>query len=154
MSLDNRPIQPRTLRRLHTLLGKAGIKTKEGKSEVIQGTTQGRTTSSKELLEYEAIDLCKRLEALQKPKPAIEKAIAPDKKEVLTKLRRTVISQYRQMDYNTMREGKMVADMPRIQAKLKERWGKELNHYTEAELKNMIGVLVRNIVPHYLKNRK
>lgn len=151
MSIDSRTIQAHTLRRLHTLFGKVGITDKEGKSEVIYSATDGRTCSSKELLEYEALILCANLQQLQnnKPKPAPRTA-APN--EAANKLRRRIISNYHTMNYQTMRNGKMVADMPRINAKLKEKWGKEINAYTIDELKKIIGVLERSIVPHYQKN--
>jgi hypothetical protein len=148
--IDTRTIQPKTLKRLHTLFGKAGITDKEGKSDTIEAYTEGRTKSSKGLLEYEAIQLCNRLDNGNQPVPAPKQT---NTSEQANTLRRRVIANYRTMGYQKAQDGHHVADMKRINDAVKDKWGKVLNEYSIEELKSIIGVLERNIVPHHLKKK-
>lgn len=55
-------ISPNTLKRLHTVLGRIGITSKEVKADMIAGVTIGRTDSTKQLYEGEAIALIDQLQ--------------------------------------------------------------------------------------------
>lgn len=102
--------------KLHTLLTKLGISDKEKRFMVIEAS-QGRTRSSKELTEMEINTIIGDLEETYKLQQG-------DEAEVMDKLRKRVISLYREMGSNTFSPSKgiMVADMDSINKSLVEHW--------------------------------
>jgi hypothetical protein len=135
------------LRQLHACLTKNRLSDKEAKAEFVYSATDGRCTSSKDMTELELVQAIHRLNGnTQQVKTGTN-----DKD---FKKRRKVISLFREMDCNTYSETKqsMVADMDTINAKLKNKWGKDINGFNSKELAKVIAVLEKEWLPaHYNK---
>lgn len=125
-------------RRLHSLLTKRGMM--DDKVELVLQFTNQRTKHSSAMSNDEARALINYLEG-SSPK---EIANVPDK------LRKRVISHFREMEYN--KDGK--ADMERIEAEMVNHWHKKLNDYSVEELRKIIGVLERKWLPWYYDQKQ
>lgn len=64
MTLDTRPIQSGTNRRLHALLTQAGLNNEEDKASLVHTYTGNRTEHSSQMHEHEAITMINALKAL------------------------------------------------------------------------------------------
>ena len=128
--------------RLHTLINSLGID-KETKAGLVYQYTAGRSDSSADLTYQECQQLIKDLS--QKLLKSAQDKANTNKAD---RLRKKIISLFREMNYQT-EAGK--ADMQRIKATLLHKWGKDINRYTEAELRRIIAVLQKDWVPHYYK---
>lgn len=136
-------------KRIQTLISKLKI-SKENKEEMILSFSDGRTTHVSELDEHEGNAVYAHLYKLQNS-PA-----ANDDRDIMDRMRKKIISKFREMDFNIYDAGKgcMVADMIRIEEKMVEKFGKLLNEYSKDELEHIIGVLETKWLPWYYKNKK
>lgn len=135
-------IKPGTNARLHGLLTKTGQM--QHKAELVHGFTEGRTTSSTELLEYEALNLIGFLDQ------QFKEAGKPDKAD---RMRKKVLALchtmgWYQRDANgqlVMKQGRAQLDYKRIDAFCTERgpYHKPLQQHTAAELTKLVTVFER-----------
>jgi hypothetical protein len=125
------PITPSQLKYLHALLNQ--LDWIDQKPALVKQYTNGRETSSKNLLKIEADDLIRDLEG------QLEKPVAPTSAEEAAneRMRRKIISRAHEMGWE-LPGGK--ADMARINAWCQTRgFGKKrLNDYTKAELSKLV----------------
>lgn len=136
---------------IRTVLSKLHIK-EDDKETLVSTYTNGRTVSISDMSDREAQELRNYLNNFGKGK--IEN-VSPVP-NTMNVMRRKIISKYREMNYQAWSEEKqkMMADMPKIQAHLKEHWKKELNDYTDKELAAIISVLETKWLPWFYKNKK
>lgn len=123
--------------RFYSLISALNID-KELKDLLVYQYTSGRTTRSSDMEYGEMRLLLKEL---------TEDLLTNQKNDnKANKLRRKIISLFREMDYHT-EAGK--ADMTRIKATCLKVWKKDFNEYNTEELSRIIAVLQRDWVPHY-----
>ncbi|NNV54546.1 hypothetical protein [Limnovirga soli] len=134
MSTDK--ITPQHLKQLNTLVSKRGI-SKDDKAVMVQGFSDGRCSSSKELLQAEALEMIKHLQTLQ-PNAA-----------AAAKMRNKVIYYAHEMNWRI--DGKI--DMPRL-----DNWcvkysylHKKLDYYEYKELPRLI-TQIEFVYKDYLNN--
>jgi len=127
-------INPGQLKALNTLVGKLGID-KESKAVMVEGFSNGRCTSSKELFMNEAADMIKHLKSLDPEESKAEK------------MRRKIISLAHEMGWKVDNK----ADMKRI-----DNWctvyghgKKKLNSYTYKELPTLVSQF-EGVYRHFL----
>jgi hypothetical protein len=120
---------------LHALLAKKALT--QQKTNLVESFSNGRTTSSRELTDGEARELCNWLQGQPTPSkvPAVVAGHQPD---ALQRQRRKIIAIAHNMGWKT-KEGK--ADMPRINAWCLQQFGKcPLNGYTAQQLPTLVSV--------------
>ena len=120
-------ITPKQLQCISILFSKVSI-AGESKQIIISGFSNGRCTSSKELLKDEAADLISHLKSLD-----------PDEKKA-EKMRRKIIRMAHEMHWQYEYRGKNKADMKRIDGWCKT-FGylkKGLDNYTYKELPKLV----------------
>lgn len=131
------------LKCLNTLVSKLGID-KEAKEILVKGFSEGRSTSSKELLSDEAAAMIKHLKTLDPQEPKAEK------------MRRKIISMAHEMGW-TLRQGqgdKRKADMKRVDEWCK-KFGylkKSLDNHTCKELPKLVSQFAQGPYRHYISN--
>lgn len=127
--------------RLHALLGQLGIDS-ETKEDLVLQFTNGRTSASSQMdvmeCQYLINSLASTLRGSHKPKVV----------DVSDKLRKKIISRFREMNYHTP---KGTADMSRINETMRNKWGKDINGYTDVELRKIIAILEKEWLPHFYK---
>ena len=136
------------IRQLHACLAANGLLEREIKEDLVYNATKGRSKSTKDMNVKELSDT---IQSLNGKAPKVQ---TPNS-ESLDKMRKKVISIYREMGMNIFSEPnqKMVADMPKIQESLINNWNKELNDFNADELSKVIGVLNKKFLPSYYAKR-
>lgn len=134
-------IQPSQLRRLHQLLNALGLM--EEKQHLVRQYTNGRTSSSRDMMPHEASALIKGLEGLQKPQVQPYIPTAHDQAASADIMRKKIISMFREIGYEVYdpAKGKIVADMHRVYSFVKDKGylkPKGLNQYTAKELPRLV----------------
>lgn len=132
-------------RQLHALLHSTGLLHR--KAELVEGFTRGRSSSSKDMNHYEAIDMINYLQA--QPKAHLASLTTSDDKAAADKMRKKIISLAWQMNWT--KDGR--ADMARI-SHWAEQYGylhKPLNNYTYKELPKLL-TQFQAIFKSYLKS--
>jgi hypothetical protein len=135
-------IQPAQLKRLHTLLSKAGISDKEHKVQLISNISAGRTTSSKGLT-------CKEADALMRY------LITSDPHaEGITRMRRNIIAMAHEMGWKVQRDGAWIADMNSINSWCEKYSSlkKPLNDFRYEELPALVTQFKQGPYKYYLTN--
>jgi hypothetical protein len=94
-------ITPAQLRKINTIISMRGI-CKETKEAMVLGFSAGRSNSSKNLYFIEASELIKHLEA------------GDPQKEAINKMRGKVLYYAHEMGWHTLKNGKYVADIIRV----------------------------------------
>jgi hypothetical protein len=127
-------ILPATLKLLHTLLNATGMI--ELKRDLVQEYSATKVTSSKDLLESEALALCAHLRTL--PGADVQKVAIADPADVM---RKKIIRFAHLMGWELTPMGK--PDMPRIDGWVRKygylnRQQKGLNDYTVKELPRLV----------------
>lgn len=112
--------------RLFAVLSKLGLNNDDSRRTIIYGFTGGRTNSTKELSNYEADELIRHLES--------------DEYRKGDKMRKKIISMAREMNWQYIREGKLVADMNAIDTWCVSRgkFHKELMKHNNKELAELV----------------
>ncbi len=119
-------MEPNKRKALFRILSELGLKTEEDRHNLISGFTNGRTTSTKDLSDWEAESLIKHLESADY--------------KACDKMRKKIISMAIEMGWIVMRNNKPSGDMNAI-----EQWclnrsylKKGLNEYTYKELPKLV----------------
>lgn len=113
---------------LHILLNNINCD-KELKAHYVKTFTGGRETSSKKMTDYEAKQLIDCLRNYDTTSKEYDKG---------NKMRRSIIATAREMGWHVVKDGKQIADMPRINEWCKKQFGKkELKDYEFAELRKL-----------------
>jgi hypothetical protein len=135
-------IQPAQLKRLHTLLSKAGISDKEQKRELISNISAGRTISSKGLTAKEADML---MSYLIKSDPQAEG---------ITRMRRNIIAMAHEIGWRAQRDGAWVADMNSINSWCEKYSSlkKPLNDFKYEELPALVTQFKQGPYKHFITN--
>jgi hypothetical protein len=140
-------------KRMHFLLNELGLM--DVKADYCFEASKGRTWHSSELNVDEAKFIISKLQTKYDERttvtPAVIEAPTDAVKEAnkCNKLRRTIISKYREMGYN--KNGK--ADMDRIKASVLDHWKKDFNSYDAKELGKILNVLSQTWLPHFYKKK-
>lgn len=151
------PVPYELNKQLHALLNQTGMM--DAKPYLVESFTNGRSSSSKDMSHYEAIELVKHLKGIatqQKYKTAntgtntepthIANAMPTvsknTDKERASNMRKKIIALAHQMGWSSYHpdSGKKIADMPRINAWC-SKYGylhKELNNYRLTELPKLV----------------
>jgi hypothetical protein len=143
-------IPPPLNKQLHALINQTSMQ--QAKPYLVESFTNGRTSSTKDMTQYEAIELVRHLKAMlankqqpnTSPKPmaqAIKAAIKPDA-ERANNMRKKIIALAHQMGWSAYHpvSGRKVADMAHINEWC-TKYGylhKPLNDYTLAELPKLV----------------
>lgn len=157
-------ITPQLNKQLHALITKLSMM--EHKPYLVESFTHGRSSSSKDLTNFECIELIKHLKMLQNLKNVdatqeathVSHAMPPIKKQTPYEqgdaMRKKIIALAHQINWKTThpRSGKEIADMKRINEWCKTHGylHKELNHYTVTELPVLV-TQFQNMYNSYLK---
>jgi hypothetical protein len=139
-------ITPDQLKCLSTLVSKLGF-TKDDKVVMVQGFSNGRATSSKDLLVDEATAMIKHLKSIDPQEHAAEK------------MRRKIISMAHEMGWKAPSNspgggGQLKADMKRIDdwCKKYSPHKKNLNNHTYRELAALVTQFTNGPYRHYMLN--
>lgn len=144
MILEQKPINSQQLKAFNCLIHKLNLT--EHKATMVEGATQGRATSSKDLSFDEARDLIKQLNEMAER--------ADGNSEAITKMRGKIMYYARQMGWEKKNlQGRTVADVSRIDA-----WciafsykKKKMNFYKYAELPKLVSQFAE-VYKHFLKS--
>jgi ATP-dependent helicase YprA (DUF1998 family) len=127
---------PAQIQKFHALLNQQGLM--EHKKDLVSEFTDGKQTSTKEMTLLEMINAIEHLEANASDAPT-----KPKIDTALDKQRKKIIGLCREMKMEVEKNGKTVADMPKIYAFIKQKGSlkKDLNEYTSEELSKLIPVI-------------
>jgi hypothetical protein len=135
-----KPITPAQLKLLNTLVSKMHIP-KDEKAMMVEGFSDGRCTSSKDLFSSEAIEIIKHL-----------KSFDPEESKA-TKMRKKIFYYAHEMHWQIKKDGKLLIDPKRV-----DDWcikysylKKKLDRYTYKELPKLVSQF-ENVYRHFLKS--